>query len=485
MTTAGILGAGLSGVAMGIALRRHGVEDFVIYERAQDVGGTWLRNTYPGLHCDIPSHIYCFSFEPNPNFSMVYSSQAEIQAYVRACAKKYGLLKHIAFETSVEAARFDAEKSSWTLALGDGGAREHRALVAATGGLTEPHYPRIEGRDTFTGDVWHSGSWRHDVSLEGKSVAVIGSAASAVQVVPEVAKRARKVVVFSRTPNWVTPRGNAHYTDDEKRALASPQKWHTLRRRQYRQSLIWHRAFLKHQAAIDTLRKRVMTQMRAAISDPDTIAALTPQYEPGCKRILVSDDYYPALAKSHVRLVPHGVVRMREGAVVAADESQHAVDVVIFCTGYELGGRTDGRPAVEVFGPQGERLREALARAPEAYRGVAIPGFPNYFTICGLNGAPGHAPVFLTAEVAADYVARWLRRLVNDDLITIETKRDATRRYNDAIQAELQQMSWAGNCPGWYRDKSGRVLPFHPGAWGRMRRELRDLHEADFIVAER
>ena len=209
-----------------------------------------------------------------------------------------------------------------------------------------------------------------------------------------------------------------------------------------------------------------MTQMRAAISDPDTIAALTPPYEPGCQRILVSDDYYPALAKSHVRLVPHGVVRMREGAVVAADESQHAVDVVIFCTGYKLGGRTDGRPAVEVFGPQGERLREALARAPEAYRGVAIPGFPNYFTICGLNGAPGHAPVFLTAEVAADYVARWLRRLVNDDLITIETKRDATRRYNDAIQAELQQMSWA------VQVGTGRVLPFHPGAWGRMRREL-------------
>jgi len=485
LTAVAILGAGLSGVLMGIELRRAGIEDFVVYERAGAAGGTWLHNTYPGLCCDIPSHLYCYSFEPNPDFSSSYAPQPEIRDYIRRAAKKYGVHEHIRFRLPVERGRFDEASGHWDLELGDGGSDRARVLVSATGGLTEPHVPRIEGRERFEGPSWHSGAWRHDVSLEGQRVAVVGSAASAVQVVPEVVKRAREVIVFSRTPNWVTPRNNHRYTDEEKARLRSPEQWRRVRRRQYRQSMLWHRAFVKDPKAIATLRCRVFEQMRAAISDPDLLAALTPDYEPGCKRILVSDDYYPALAKPHVRLVPHGVVAMSETALEASDGRWHEADIVIFCTGYKLGGRADGRPAVEVFGRGGTSLRQALARAPEAYRGVAIPGFPNYFTICGINGAAGHAPVFLSAEACTGFIRRWIEQVIARDLKVVEPSVEATRRYNDAIQRELRGMSWGGDCPGWYRDRQGRVIPFHPGSWCRMRREFRSLHEEEFVLEPR
>ncbi|MGH1493917.1 MAG: flavin-containing monooxygenase, partial [Acidimicrobiales bacterium] len=313
-------------------------------------------------------------------------------------------------------------------------------------------------------------------------VAIVGSAASAVQVVPEVAKLAAEVTVYSRTPNWVMPRHNRAYLDSEKHAMRTAEGWHRVRRHQYRSTLLWQQAFEKRAAAVAELRAGVMGHMTDAIDDPELIAALTPNYEPGCKRILVSDDYYPALALDHVTLIPHGVEALTDSTVIATDGSETAVDVVILCTGYRLGGRSDGRPAAEIYGRGGDDLRSTFARAPEAYRSVAVPGFPNYFIVGGINGSPGHAPVFLNSELQTDYIARWIERLASEDLASIEVRLDATRDYSASIQAELQQMSWAGDCPGWYRDKQGRILPFFPGSWARMRRELRDLRDEDFLL---
>ena len=367
MSTVGILGAGLSGVAMAIELRRRGIDDFVVYDRFPDVGGTWYRNTYPGLHCDIPSHMYCYSFEPNPDFSMVYASQAEIQEYIRSCAHKHGVLDHIRFETTVESARY-SDEGMWNLELADGSLETHRVLVGATGGLTEPHYPRVDGRERFEGLQWHSGSWRHDVDLAGRRVAVIGSAASAVQVVPEVARVASELFVYSRTPNWVLPRDNRTYSDDERAAMRSPTEWNRVRRELYRLGLVWQEAFEKKPRAVEDLRARVMAAMRSAIGDEDVIAALTPDYEPGCKRILVSDNYYPALALDHVTLVPHAVSELTETGVVASDGSERTVDVVIYCTGYRLGGREDGRPRRVGAVQQGERSRKAIVSKGRRHR---------------------------------------------------------------------------------------------------------------------
>ena len=485
MTTVGVLGAGVSGLLMGMRLRQAGVDDFVLYEKLSDVGGTWLRNTYPGLHCDIPSHLYCYSFEPNPDWSLTYAGQVEIQAYLRRCAEKYDLVEQIRFETCVESARWDGDAGEWTLELADGAVARHRVLVAATGGLTEPKLPRIDGLDRFEGPSWHSGSWRHDVDLSGLRVAVVGSAASAVQVVPEVAKRAAEVFVFSRTPNWVVPRNNTPYSDAERAALREPANQRRLWLQQYRESMLWYGAFRRRPEAIDELRQACLANMASAIEDPALVAALTPDFDPGCNRILVSDDYYPALAQPHVHLVAHGVTGLTERAVVAADGTQTEVDAVVFCTGYRLGGRSDGRPALDVYGRGGRELRRALAERTEAYRGVAVPGFPNYFTICGVNGTVAYGPVFLSAELETEYIAGWVRRIVDDDLRAVEPRADVTEAYNEAIQAELAEMSWTGDCPNFYRGAGGRIVSFFPGTVGRMRRELRGAPEDDYLITAR
>jgi len=480
--TVGVLGAGLSGVAMGMALRRAGIDDFVIYERQPDVGGTWFRNTYPGLHCDIPSHLYSYLSEPNPDWSMVYSGQAEIQAYIRGCAEKHDLIGRIRFGTGVDAARFSAERGTWNLEIAGGQTAEHRVLVSATGGLTAPRMPKIDGLDRFDGPMWHSGAWRHDVDLTGLRVAVIGSAASAVQVVPEVAKHAEEVVVFSRTPNWVMPRNNRFYTDQERDGLRSHGAVRAMRRGQYREAMLWNGAFNRRQASIETLRRTALAHMRGAIDDEALIDALTPDYDPGCRRILLSDEYYPALATDHVQLIAHGVESLTEDAVVATDGTEVPVDVVIFCTGYRLGGREDGTPAVRVYGRDGRSVSEVLAEKVQAYRGIALPGFPNYFTVCGINGSVGYGSLFASAEVGAEAIASLAGRLVREDLATIEARSDVTDRYNTEIQRELETMSWTGPCTNFYLDRKGRVVSFFPGTLGRMRRELRSIDDDELLM---
>ncbi len=477
--TVGILGAGLSGLAMAIRLRQVGIEDFTIYERVTDVGGTWLRNTYPGLHCDIPSHLYCFSFEPNPDWSMVYAGQAEIQAYLRRCAEKYGLIDRIRFGIDARTARFDPDAGSWTIETSTGERHTHRVLVQATGGLTAPRLPRIDGLSTFDGLAWHSGAWRHDVDLSDCRVGVIGSAASAVQVVPHVADNAKEVHVFSRSPNWVIPRANRFYSDTEKTEFRDERSWNRLRRQLYRSSLLWYRAQKRWTSGIGELRGLTLENIRASIDDPDLVDALTPDYEPGCNRILVSDDYYAALARPHVTLVPHGVTRLTRTGIVAADGTETEVDVVIYCTGYRIGGREDGRAAIDVTGPDDLPLAATLAERPEAYYGVAIPGFPNFFVINGINGTPGYTSLFNTAELHAEFVATLTRRLVDEQLHAIEARPDATAAYNRRIQAELQQMSWSGNCRNFYLNRDGRNTTFFPGTLGRMRRELRASETLD------
>jgi len=483
--TVGILGAGLSGVLMGMQLKRRGFDNFVIYEKEPDVGGTWYRNTWPGLHCDVASHLYSYTFEPNPDWSQAFASQPEIQAYIRSCAEKYGLLDHLRFGVTVDAARYDEAAGHWQLDTAGGVTANHRVLVSATGGLTEPNFPKVEGLDQFAGIKWHSAAWRHDVDLSGLRVAVVGSAASAVQVIPEVVKRAGKTFVFQRSPNWVMPRNNTNFSDAQKDAFRDVATHRSYCRKLYRRTLLMYNAFRRHPRAIEIMRSVGLGHMRSAIDDPELIELLTPSYEPGCKRIVVSDDYYPAFAQSNIRLIPHGVTGLTRDGVIAADGSETKVDVVIFCTGYKLGSRADGSPAVEVYGRGGERLNSALARRPESYRGVAVPGFPNYFTICGVNGVAAYASLFKSAEICSDFISDRIEEIWDEDLLSVEVKADETHDYNEVIQAQLQDMSWAtGQCTNFYRNREGRVLSFHPYTLGRMRRELRSLGRRDFYIEQ-
>lgn len=479
----GILGAGLSGVLMGMQLKRRGFDDFVIYEKEADVGGTWYRNTWPGLHCDVASHLYSYTFEPNPDWTQAFASQPEILSYIRSCAEKYGLLDHLRFGARVETARYDEAAGLWQLETEAGLQPTHRVLVSATGGLTEPNYPKVEGLDQFAGIKWHSGAWRHDVDLSGLTVAVVGSAASAVQVIPEVVKRSGKTVVFQRSPNWVMPRNNTEFSDAQKVAFRDETTHRSYCRKLYRGTLLMHNAFRRQPRAIEAMRHVGLRHMRSAIDDPELLELLTPSYEPGCKRIVVSDDYYPAFAQSNTRLVPHGVTGLTRDGVIAADGSETKVDAVIFCTGYKLGSRADGSPAVEVYGRGGERLTNALARRPESYRGVAVPGFPNYFTICGVNGVAAYVSLFKSAEICSDFISDRIEEIRDENLLSVEVQADATHSYNEVIQAQLQEMSWAtGQCTNFYRNHEGRVLSFHPYTLGRMRRELRSLGRRDFNI---
>ena len=480
----GVLGAGLSGLLMGIRLKQAGHDNFVIYEKSDDVGGTWKHNTYPGLHCDVPSHLYSYSFEPNPEWTRPFASQPEIQSYFRHCAEKYGLLEHLRLGVTIDTVRYHSEDGSWELKTADGETIRHRVLVSATGGLTAPSFPRIGGLDVFKGPLWHSGAWRYGFDLTGKRVAVIGSAASAVQVIPQVASRAKELFVFQRDPNWVMPRNNGPYTGAMKEAFRDPATGALARHRRalYRNTLFTYKVFKRNARAIAIMRHIALRHMQSAISDPEMIAKLTPAYDPGCKRLLVSDDYYPAFAMEHVHLIDSGVEKLTESSVVAADGRVAEVDVIIFCTGYKLGAREDGSPAVEVFGRDGLPLTQALRKSPEAYRGVAIPGFPNYFTIVGINGAVAYTSLFYSAEVHVNYILKWIQRIAEKNLLSVEARVGPTHVYNEAIQGELQKMSWSTGCTNFYLDRTGRNVSFYPGTLGRMRRELRDLLLEDYVV---
>jgi len=482
VTTVGVLGAGVAGIAVGMAMRSAGVDDVVLYDRNDDVGGLWHTTDYPGLRCDIPSHLFSYTADPNAAWSHRYATGEEIAAYLRECADRWGLRERTRFATTVERARFDESAGMWELELADGTTARHRVLVSATGGLTAPSIPRVSGLDVFEGPWWHASRWRHDVALEGRSVAVVGSAASAVQVVPAVAEVAAAVTVYARTPNWVVPRDDAAYDETTREAFGDDAErrrhWRTL----YRESLLWHRVFDRRPDAVEELRRIALGNMHRHIDDPLLCAALTPDFDPGCKRILVSDDYYPALARPHVRLVPHEVTALTGSGVVDASGGETPADVVVFCTGYRLGARDDGRPNVDVVAPDGRSFRSAMAARQEAYLGVAVPGFPNYFVVGGVNGSSGYGPFFLTAEIAAELIARQTVRVVTEGLRTLEVRPDVTERYNVEIQRRLGRMSWTGDCPNFYRDATGRIVSFFPGTFGELRRRCRTAPADDFVV---
>ncbi len=485
MSTVGVLGAGVAGIAVGMAMRAAGIEDVVLYDRNDDVGGLWHTTDYPGLCCDIPSHLFSYTADPNPAWSHRYATGAEIAAYLQSCADRWGLRERTRFATTVERASFDVAAGEWVLELADGGTARHRVLVSATGGLTAPSIPRLDGLDRFEGTWWHASRWRHDVPLAGRSVAVVGSAASAVQVVPAVADVAGSVTVYARTPNWVVPRGNSPYEEPDRRSFGDDAERRRHWRALYRESLLWHRVFDRRPAAVAELRSAALGNLHAHITDPALRAALTPDFDPGCKRILVSDGYFPALARPHVRLVPRGVVGMTATGVVDTAGEEIPAEVVVFCTGYRLGARDDGRPTVDVVAPDGRSFRAAMAARPEAYLGVAVPGFPNYFVVGGVNGSSGYGPFFLTAEIAAEFIARQTVRLVRDDLRRLEVRAEVTERYNEEIQRRLSTMSWTGDCPNFYRDATGRIVSFFPGTFGELRRRCRTAVDEDFIVEPR
>lgn len=453
-----IIGAGPGGLCLGIKLREAGYEDFVILEQADGVGGTWRHNTYPGAECDVQSHLYSFSFEPKLDWSRSYARQPEILAYFEHCADKYGLRSHLRLRTRVEAARWDDESTRWriTTDADDGAVYEAGVLVGAVGMFNEPNRPDIPGLDEFAGTLFHSARWDHSHDLTGERVAVIGSAASAVQLVPEIAPLLGQLHLFQRSPQWVAPKAVAPYDPESlARFRADPSIAEELRMQ----------VFAGIEAAITYSNAELMKGAEAAglqnlsvVEDPEVRRKLTPTVPWGCHRPLASNEYYPVFNLPHVELVTEPIERITAERVITCDGLERPVDTIILATGFQT---TRYLSVVDVVGRHGIRLDDAWADGARAYLGIVTAGFPNLFMMYGPNTNNGS--ILFMLEAQADYILRQLARMDREALAAIEVRAEVMERYNDELQRDLDRVEvWQAGCHGYYRGPGGRIVTQWP-----------------------
>ena len=456
-----IVGAGFAGMCMAIELERAGIDSYVILEADEEIGGTWRDNTYPGCACDIPSHLYSYSFELNPNWSCTYSPQPEIQDYLLRCAEKYDLYKKIRFNTEIREAHFDESTHAWTLASDKGETFEARAVVLGVGPLSRPNIPDIEGLADFEGAAFHSAQWDHDFDLKGKKVGVIGTGASAIQIVPAIAEEVDELVVFQRTPPWVMPRSQRTYSELEKKLFATIPGLQRL----YRSLIYWRNeafavGFVTEKRIMRIFEWMAKRYIRSVFDDPQMRHWVTPDYSIGCKRVTLTDKYYPALARPNVELVPHAVELFTPEGVVAKDGSHRQLDAVVLATGFHA---TDFLSYFDVTGRDGRDLNQAWREGAEAYYGVAVSGFPNLFMLVGPNTGLGHNSIVFMIESQVNLVRQCIETLLNENLPSLEVRPAVHRRFNETLQQRMKDTVWQSGCQSWYQEESGKNTTLWPG----------------------
>ncbi|WP_439636415.1 flavin-containing monooxygenase [Oceanicaulis sp.] len=451
-----IIGAGMSGLAMGRQLKRAGVEDFLIAERADGPGGVWRANAYPGAACDVPSHLYSYSFYPNPDWSRKFAPQAEIKAYFERASAAFGLEPHIRYDKSVRALTYEEPEGVWRVEFDNGDTLIARAVISAVGQLSEPFSPAFEGRDQFQGQIVHTAQWTPDIDMTGKRVVMIGSAASAIQVLPHAAKASSALAVFQRTPNWIIPKPDRAFTGVEKWLFRHLPGYHWL----YRMGsfalheLRWP-AFRSGGLAAAYTRHRLTRRIKSQVEDAVVLDQVLPDYAPGCKRILLSNDFFETLSQPHVRLVTDGVQRFTSTGVVTTSGEAIDADLVILATGFKA---TEFLPNLDVRGRGGQSLKAVWGDSPTAYKGVALSGFPNLFTLYGPNTNLGHNSIIFMIERQTEFVRRQIMRLLAADAISLEVKAEAQAAFNASLQNRLDQTVWAGECPSWYKSPDGIIV---------------------------
>lgn len=450
-----ILGTGFAGICMAIQLKKAGFHDFTLYEKAGGIGGTWRDNSYPGAACDVRSHLYSFSFEPNPDWSRTYATQPEILRYLEYCVDKYDLLPHIRFHTEMASARFDASRGLWCLRTRDGQELEAEVVVSGVGQLNRPYTPAIPGLESFGGTHFHSARWNHEHDLSGKTVAVIGNGASAIQFIPQIAPKVGKLLVFQRSPNWVIPKTDRKISELKKRLFRRFPSLAAL----HRASIYWELefrffAFRQHSFLSKLFEQVARFHLRRHISNPKLREALTPDYPVGCKRILLSDDYYPALERKNVELVTTGIERIEGSALVTQDGRRHEVDTLIFATGFEA---TSFLAPMRFQGLGGRELHEVWKDGAEAYLGLAVSGFPNFYMLYGPNTNLGHNSIVLMIESQVRYIVQCVQAMKERDLLWLDVTPEAMRTFNTELQQELSRSVWAANCGSWYKTASGKI----------------------------
>ena len=465
-----IVGGGFSGLGVAIQLLQRGMRSFAVLEKAGQLGGTWRDNTYPGCACDVPSQLYSFSYAPSNTWSRVFAEQPEIQSYLLRVAKEHGVTPHVRTNTEVLAMHWDADAHRWELQTSSGPMRA-RALVLGAGPLHEPVTPNIEGLASFEGTHFHSARWRHDYDLTGRRVAVVGTGSSAIQLVPKIQPEVESLVLFQRTAPWVLPKPDHAYPAIEQAAFARLPGF----RRAYRSAIYGALELLqlaqRSTAAMRQVQRVGTLHLRRQVRDPELRRVLTPSFVLGCKRLLLSNTYYPALQRPNVTVVNGGLSRIEGNTVTGADSRSHEVDTIIFGTGFRV---TDPPIAERVFGRHGKSLAQVWDGSPRAYLGTTVHGFPNMFFMIGPNLANGHSSAFVLIEAQAEYIAGALETMRARGLTSVEVRQRPQDRYNEEVQAALASTVWnAGGCASYYIDRNGINSTIYPWSTIDLRRRLR------------
>jgi cation diffusion facilitator CzcD-associated flavoprotein CzcO len=467
-----IIGSGFAGLGMAIRLRQMGVDDFVVLERRDDVGGTWHDNTYPGCQCDVPSHLYSFSFAPNPDWSRTFSMQPEIEAYLKRCAREFGVTPHLRLSCEVTSASWDEERARWCLETSDG-SFEADVVVSGVGALSEPSIPDLPGLERFRGATWHSATWDHDHDLTGERVAVVGTGASAIQFVPRIQPDVAQMHVFQRTAPWIMPHADRPVSRTERILY---RRFPALQRLM-RDAIYWAReSFVvgfMHPKVMERSAERIARRhLRKQVPDRALRRKLTPRYRMGCKRVLISNDYLPALQKPNIEVVTDGIAEVREHSIVTDDGTEREVDAIIFGTGFKV---IDMPVAERIRGRGGRTLADIWDGTPQAHHGIAISGVPNFFMLLGPNTGLGHTSVVFMIEAQIAYVADALRTMEQRDAAVADVRPEAQEASTRAVQEKLDGTVWnTGGCASWYLDAKGTNATIWPGfTWNYKRITMR------------
>jgi cation diffusion facilitator CzcD-associated flavoprotein CzcO len=474
---AAIIGAGYGGVGMAAQLARHEIDDYVIFERGDRVGGVWRQNTYPGAACDTESHIYCYSFFLNLRVSRMFAGRDELIDYVEALADEFGVRPHIRFDTTVTSAVWNDSDAQWTLTASDGTTTRARVLIPAWGQLSLPLIPDYPGLDEFNGPAFHSARWDHTVDLTGQRVASIGAAASAVQYVPAIAPIVRELLVFQRSANYVLPRNQVLFTPKQLDDFAStPELFeqsraeiHAFREAGFERTRLDTR---EHQAAAQEALQHLANQ----VPDPELRRKLTPDYEYGCKRILRSDDYYPALTRRNVDLVTEPIERITAAGIRTVDGAEHDVGVIIFGTGFHSQAF---HGALTVVGRNGQTLDDRWGDSPEAYLGMSVDGFPNMFIIYGPNTNLNHNSIVTMMEAQQNYIVQTLE-LIRDGARPLDVKQSVLKEFNAVLQSDLASSAYSSDCSSWYKNAAGKVINNWSGTVAEYEKVTRNVDLSDF-----
>ncbi|MBB5911928.1 cation diffusion facilitator CzcD-associated flavoprotein CzcO [Nocardia transvalensis] len=479
-----IIGAGFAGVGAAIRLRQKGIGDFAIFERGDRVGGTWRDNTYPGAACDIPSRLYSYSFAPNPEWSQTYSGSAEILGYIDSMVEEFGIAPHIRFGHTVTGLAFDEEQGLWDITFtGRRRKVQARSVVLASGPLANAGLPDIPGIDSYEGHKIHSARWDHDYDFTGKKVAVVGTGASAVQIIPEMVRQAASVKVFQRTPGWVLPRVNRRTNGLTKQLYRQLPVAQTLAREAWfwghesvALGVVWNSPLTR------VVESVALLHLRSQVRDPWLRRQLTPDFRAGCKRLLMSSEYYPALQRDNCKLITWPIAGISPRGIRTAEGIEHQFDCIVFATGFEVSKQ--GTP-IPVTGRDGRVLSDEWRRGAYAYKSVTVSGYPNLFLTFGPNSGPGHNSALVYMEAQIEYLTDAIGMILDRDLRMLEVRRERQDRYNARLQRRLTATTWNSGCRSWYLTEDGFNATMYPGFGTQYARELARVVPDDYVLTPR